>query len=265
MNDVIPISSLDLALAVAMMVGVIVVDRVMKLALGRDLTIGTVRLFVQLYLVGFILKAVFAVNRPGIVLLVLAVMSMIAGYNAAKRVGNLDLRNVLTATGVIVFATFVSAGFACEVVIGVRPWFNPQYVIPIAGMAMNGAMNGVALGISNLETSVRGNVDRIECALALGGTGARAVHPFVKLAARQALIPTINSLMTAGIVQLPGMMTGQIIAGLEPTAAIRYQIIVYYMLAVATTLSVLGAVLITSRRFFTSAHQLRSRWNGGAG
>ena len=261
MGETIQLSWLDLLLSTLMMGGVIGLDRVMKLMLGKDLAIGTVRVFVQLYLVGFILRWVFAINHPALVLLILAVMSVLAGYNAAKRTGDMSAKNALVATGIVVFATLVSAGFACELILRVRPWFNPQYVIPIAGMAMNGAMNGVALGIANLNASVKDNAERIECSLSMGGTGAQSIHPFVAESARRALIPTVNSLMTAGIVQLPGMMTGQIIAGLPPTSAVRYQILVFYMLAVATTLSVLAAVMITSRRFFTSAHQLKHPGN----
>ena len=256
----IPISLFDLALASLMMGGVLVVDHLLKLAMGKDIAIGTVRVFVQLYIVGFILKWVFAVDQAWLVMLVLAVMSSIAGYNAVKRAGDISLGTVVFATGTIVFVTMISMAFAMEVVIGVTPWYNPQYVIPIGGMAMNGAMNGVALGVANLRNSVKDNTERVECALAVGATGMQAIQPLVAESVRRALIPTVNSLMTAGIVQLPGMMTGQIIAGLPPTAAVRYQIIIFYLLTLVTVLSAVMSVLLYARKFFNRAHQLQKIW-----
>lgn len=261
MQGAIEIGWIDLAISLLMMGGVIILDRIMRTMLGKDLTIGTARVFIQLYIVGFILKWIFKVNSPWVVLTALAFMSIMAGYNAMKRAGEVSARNTLIATGIIVFGTIVSAGFACELVIKVNPWFDPQYVIPIGGMAMNGAMNGVSLGIANLRSSVRDNAERIECALSLGAKGTQAIHPLITEAGRRSLIPTVNSLMTAGIVQIPGMMTGQIIAGQAPTSAVKYQIIIYYMIAVATTVSVVFAMKVTARRYFTAAHQLKRIWN----
>lgn len=258
MSHAIDLTWVDLSLSLVMMLGVIALDRLMKLAMGADLAIGTVRVFAQLYLVGFLLKWVFQVQSPWLVLLILFIMTLIAGYNAAKRAGDKTATTMIFASGMIILGTVASAGYALEVVMHVTPWYNPQYVIPIGGMAMNGAMNGVALGIANLRSGVKDNVDRIECALSVGATGPQAIHPILTDSVRRSLIPTINSLMTAGIVQLPGMMTGQIIAGMEPTSAVRYQIVIFYMLAVTTTLSALLAVIFYSRRMFTSAHQLRT-------
>jgi putative ABC transport system permease protein len=263
MPQAIEISWLDLGLSVLMMVGVIGLNAWMKLMLGKDLTIGTVRVFVQLYLVGFVLKWIFAVDNPWIVLLALVFMSIMAGYNAVKRTGDFAAAKAVTATGVIVLSTLLSAGVLCWIVIGVVPFYNPQYVIPIAGMAMNGAMNGVALGVANIKSSVKDNAMRIECVLSMGGTGTQAIEPIFVDSVRRALIPTINSLMTAGIVQLPGMMTGQIIAGLPPTSAVRYQILVFYMLVVTTFVSVLLSCRIESKQYFTKAHQLRRLWENG--
>lgn len=256
MPEVFQISLPGLGLSLFMMLGVIILDYLMKLMLGKDLVIGTFRVFIQLYFVGYLLKWIFGVNHPAVVILALMVMSIIAGYNAVKRAGDVKLKGAVIATGVIVFSTLISAGFGCWIVIGIDPWFNPQYVIPIGGMVLNGAMNGVALGISNLKASVKDNGQRIICALSMGATGSQAIHPLLTEAARRALIPTINSLMTAGIVQLPGMMTGQIIAGLPPTSAVEYQIVIFYMITVAVMVSVLLSMVISARSYFTKTHQM---------
>ena len=257
MPEVVELTWADLGWSVFMMCGVVAVDRVLRLALGRDLVVGTFRVFVQLYLVGYVLRWVFAVNDPLVILAMLAVMGLIAGWHGAKRSGDPGARNAVFATGMVVLGTLVSVGFTLALIVDVHPWYNPQYLIPIAGMAMNGAMNGTALGISNLRAMVRDGTEGIECALALGAPWRRAVHPMVQDSIRRAMIPIVNAMMTAGIVQLPGMMTGQIIAGLSPTAAVRYQIMIFYVLAVSSTLAAMAAVVIYAGRFFTKAHQLR--------
>ncbi len=257
MNEVFQIGWSGLGISLFMMLGVVLIDQVMKLMLGKEIVIGAFRVFIQLYIVGYILKWIFGVNNPWVVVVALVVMSIFAGYNAVKRTGDISTKGAVIAIGVIVFATFISAGFGCVFVIGIKPWFNPQYIIPIGGMVMNGAMNGVALGISNLNSKVKDNGQRIICALSMGATGSQAIHPLLTEAARRALIPTINSMMTAGIVQLPGMMTGQIIAGLEPTSAVQYQIIIFYMITTAVIIAVLLSMMISARSYFTKDHQLK--------
>jgi UDP-glucose/iron transport system permease protein len=265
MPEVFTLSWLDVAIASLMMLGVLAVDRALRLALGKDIVIGSVRVFLQLYLVGFILKWVFALESALITIAILILMASIAGYNAVKRSKDISVGTAVTATGVIILAAFAAVGFGMAAVVHVKPWFNPQYVIPIAGMAMNGAMNGVALGINNLKNTVKAGVAPIECALCVGATGSQAIRPMVRQSIQQALIPTINGLMTAGIVQIPGMMTGQIIAGLPPTEAVRYQIMIFYMLALTTTIAAALSVVLYSRRFFTPAHQLIKLWDNNNG
>ena len=120
-------------------------------------------------------------------------------------------------------------------------------------------MNAAALAAERLASEIEARAGEIEELLALGATPHQASADAARAALRAALIPTVNAMLTVGLVSLPGMMTGQIIAGAEPTAAARYQIVVMFMLAAATTASavILGALL--RRRFFTSAWQLQRR------
>ena len=260
-SDVIILGWGDLGIALMIMVGLIALDRVLRLYLGKDMAVGTVRNFLQLYLVGFILKWVFHINHPLLILLMLVVMTLIAGQNAAKRSGDLSLKTFVYASGILFIGTMVTIVVVVDIVVGVTPYYNPQYVIPMFGMALNGAMNGVTLGVKNLRNSTKDNVEKINCALALGATGSQSINPIAQSATRLALIPMVNGLMTAGVVQLPGMMTGQIIAGLDPTLAIRYQIVVYYMLAMSTFLCTVVAVKLYARTLFTRHHQLIPFWS----
>jgi putative ABC transport system permease protein len=142
-------------------------------------------------------------------------------------------------------------------VVRVEPWWTPQYFLPLAGMIVGNAMNAAALTAERLRAELSGRRDEIEIRLALGASPRQASQDALGAAIRAGLIPMINAMMTVGLVSLPGMMTGQILAGADPGMASRYQIVVMFMLSAATAISavLLGALLY--RRFFTSAWQLR--------
>jgi putative ABC transport system permease protein len=139
----------------------------------------------------------------------------------------------------------------------VRPWYDPQYIIPIAGMILGSAMTSAALAGDRLQGDLRVRADEVEAMLALGFSGREAVQPMARTALRAAMIPTVNGMMTVGIVQLPGMMTGQILAGSSPLLAIKYQLVVVFMQAAATALASLLFVRLAVGRYLTPAHQLR--------
>ena len=138
-----------------------------------------------------------------------------------------------------------------------RPWYEPQYLIPIAGMILGNSMTSAALAGDRLQSDLRARRDEVEARLALGFSGREAVQPMVRASLRAAMIPTVNGMMTVGLVQLPGMMTGQILAGSSPLVAIRYQIVVVFMLAAATAVGSLLFVRLAVGRYLTAAHQLR--------
>ncbi len=246
------ISYPQLAIALVLIVVTMVLSRLERLDVEKDLLIGTVRSFAQLTAVGFVLQAIFNANRWYWVLLTLAVMTAVAGWTAAQR--SRDIRNArLIATlsvgigGLGTLAILVGLG-----IIEAAPW----YVIPISGMILGNSMNGAALAMNRVSSEIKLRRPQIEAALALGATSRQAADPALKAAAKAAMIPNINSMMTVGIVSLPGMMTGQIIAGQPPTKAVNYQIVVVYMITAAVTAASLAAALWSYRQFFTREHQL---------
>lgn len=247
----------DILLCALLMLIPWAVSRFLQLLLGTDLLVGTVRVFAQLLAVGYILNWAFSLNHPLPVLGLVLVMTAIAGYNAAKRAGLPQVKTILIVTAVIGVSSVALSAFVFYVIIGVTPYFNPSYVIPIIGMSLNGAMNAVSVGARALDRGIRDGRERIEAALSIGATSWQAGRPIVREALRQAMAPAINGLMTAGIVQLPGMMTGQIISGVSPVIAVRYQIVIFYLLTSITAIAAIGGVLILARRYFTKAQQLR--------
>ncbi len=235
------------------------ISRFLKLGLEKDLMIGSIRVFAQLLAVGYVLDKIFAINHPAPVFGICLIMTFVAGFNAAKRAGLMRARVVIIATGVIGLTSLAVGTYVFYLVIGVKPYFNPRYVIPMMGMGLNGAMNGVAIGVRALDTGIRDNRDRIEASLCVGATSWQAIAPVARNAVRQALIPAINGLMTAGIVQLPGFMTGQITSGVDPQIAVRYQVVIFYMLTGIVASSSIMAILLMVRGYFTADHQFRDQ------
>ena len=254
---IIELSWWQLALALLLVLVVAAVSLRERLGLERDLLIGAARALVQLYLVGLILAAVFSAARWYWVLLILLVMAAIATHAAVSRLTKPIPGVYCVAAVALTLSTAATLAYVVGIVIEPRPWWEPQYVIPIAGMILGNSMTSAALAGDRLQADLFAHRDEVEARLALGFSGREAVQPLVRAALRAAMIPTVNGMMTVGVVQLPGMMTGQILAGSSPLTAIRYQIVVVFMMAVATALGSLLFVRLAVGRYLTPTHQLR--------
>jgi putative ABC transport system permease protein len=145
------------------------------------------------------------------------------------------------------------------VIVGAKPWWKPQYFIPLAGMIVGNSMNAIAISLDRLFGELRGRRQEVEMMLCLGADYKEASQDMVINAMRAGMIPSINSMMAAGVVFIPGMMTGQILAGADPLIAIRYQIVVMVMLVGSTAIGSLVVVLLVRRLCFGPGHQLRLR------
>jgi putative ABC transport system permease protein len=251
-----PLDALDLLVATALVLVAGAVSLALRLGLERRLALASVRTVVQLLLIGYVLEWVFAVDVPWAILGVLAVMIAAAGRAAVHRVSR-TFRGAHLAS----FATLAITGTATTftvtgAVIGVEPWWRPQYVIPLLGMVLGNSLTGISLCLESLLESLDADRDRIECELSLGATRWEAVRDPLAEAVRRGMIPIINSMMVVGIVSLPGMMTGQILAGADPMPAVKYQIVVMFMIAAATSLGCIVVALLVYRRLFNERHQL---------
>jgi putative ABC transport system permease protein len=254
---VLDLSFWQLALALLMVAVVVAISIRQSLGLERDLLIGAIRTIVQLYLVGLILSAVFTAARWYWVLLILLAMAAIATHAAVSRLAKPIPGIYWIAAASLTISTAATLAYVIGIVVQPRPWWEPQYLIPIAGMILGNSMTSAALAGDRLQADLSARRDEIEARLALGFSGREAVQPLVRASLRAAMIPTVNGMMTVGVVQLPGMMTGQILAGASPLTAIRYQIVVVFMLAVATAVGSLLFVRLAIARYLTPAHQLR--------
>ncbi len=255
----ITISPVDVAIAASLLL----VNGALSLALGlglvRVMAIATVRMVVQLVLMGLVLKALFDLASPLLTAGTALVMMLFAGREVMAR-----QRRRLTGwwayglgTTTMVFAGTLVTIFALTTQIRPEPWYEARIALPILGMILGNAMTGIALGLERLTS---GAVDRrpaIEARLALGHTRTEAFGGIVRDAVRAGLIPTINSMSAIGLVFIPGMMTGQILSGVPPMEAVKYQLLVMFLIAGGTAFGVTTAVLIGARRLSDSRHRLR--------
>lgn len=246
----------QLGAAALLIVANLLISVWLRLGLARSLLVASVRMTVQLLLVGFILESIFALSTPlpviGIGVVMAALASAAAVRRTRRRFHGIYLNSLLSVLG----AAFVVTGAAVAGIINVHPWFAPQYAIPLLGMVLGNLVTGVSLALDRFMEGVARESDVIEADLALGATRWEAAHPLIIEAMRTALIPTVNAMMVIGVVSLPGMMTGQILAGASPAAAVRYQIVVMFMIAAATALGTLVVTLLAFRSLFNERHQL---------
>ena len=251
----IPLWQLVLAAALALVPALC--SAALGLGLGKKLVVGSVRMVAQLFAVGFVLTWIFAQDHPGAVALMVAWMVGAAAWTAVGR-SEKRYRGVLLDTLLAIGVSSLAILFiGTSAVVRADPWWAPRYLIPILGMLLGNSMTGIALGIGTWLEGLEERKDRIESMLALGATRWEAARDGISDALRRALTPTLNIMAAAGVVSLPGMMTGQILAGNPPELAVRYQIAIIFFIAAATAIGALLSVLMAYRRLFDSMHRLR--------
>lgn len=238
--------------ALALVALAALISRWQTLDLERQMVTAVVRAFIQLTLIGYALNIIFAVDNPWAVLAIIGVMTLIAGHTSGRRGAGIP-----QARPVALLSITVGAALTLGLLLGLRV-FTPsaQEIIPIGGMVVGNAMNVCSLVMRQVREEVNGRRLEIETALALGATRRQAADPFLKTALQSGMTPIIDSTKTVGLIQLPGAMTGMILAGASPLEAVQLQMIVMYMLIGAAAFTGLTAAFLSYRQFFTSNHQL---------
>ncbi len=231
----------------------------LDLGLVRSLAVAAARMTVQLLLVGLILEALFTAVSPLWTGLAVLVMLSFAGYEAMGRQRR-RLRGIWSyglGAGAVTFASVLVTAFALTTQVAHDPWYHPQYAIPLLGMVLGNALTGVGLALDSLTNGLASGRAGVEARLALGETIRSATLPVVRAAMRTALIPTINAMAATGLVTLPGMMTGQILSGVEPHEAVKYQLLVMLLISGGTGIGTILAVQGGLWRLTDNRHRLR--------
>jgi putative ABC transport system permease protein len=244
----------QLIASTALLAIAIILAEVRRLGVGWDLLKGAVRSFLQLMAVGFVIKFIFGLEDVQYQLLLLLVMIVVAAYTARGRAKSMP--------GAFRTA-FVSILAGTAATLGVMLALNiidasPNYLIPLGGMIIGNAMNGLSLGFERIGSEVRQRRGEIEAALCLGASPQKAIEPLVRRSVKASFIPMLNLMKIVGIVQMPGAMTGMLLAGAEPMDAVRIQLVVIYMIVASTSITMLLGTAFTYRNFFNRDWQLIS-------
>ncbi len=256
-GSIIDISWLNVALTTLLVLAAGTCSIYLKLNLEKDMLVGTIRTFLQLFLLGYVLKIVFALNNPWVVLLLFSFMIIFAARIISSRVTEKGIPYFLPVLASMFLSYMVINSFVMAVIVQVKPWYQPIYFIPIGGMIIGNSMNAISIAMNNWFEGLKKERDRVELYLSLGATPIESSKKNFKEAIKSGMIPSINALMSVGVVSIPGMMTGQILAGVSPLIAIKYQIVIMLLIVGSTAMSTIFAMHIVRRISFTINHQLK--------
>ncbi len=257
--NMILLTPLDLGIAALLVIALAGLSHRLRLGLSNQILIAGLRTTVQLLLIGLVLKILFEQVHPAWVAPLALVMLLAAGYEVTSR----QQRRFRggwgygLGTASMFISAFSVTLLTLIVLINAQPWYAPQYAIPLLGMLLGNTMTGIALGIDRLTQSAWQQRQQIEARLMLGHSARDAIHNIRLDSMRVGMIPMINAMAAAGIISLPGMMTGQILAGSPPLEAVKYQILIMFLITAGTGFGTVLAVQLAARRLFDERVRLR--------
>jgi putative ABC transport system permease protein len=260
MNDpIIQLGPWQLGTAAALVLALAILTWRMRLAVSGKLLIAALRTVIQLLLLGLVLEYLFATSHPVLIALVALMMLSVAGREVMAR-QHRPFRGWwgygLGATSMFL-SSFAIMLFALNFIISPTPWYQPQYAIPLLGMMLGNTMSGVALTLDHLTQTAWRNRGVIEARLILGEDWRHAMSDLIRDSVRTGLIPIINAMAAAGVISIPGMMTGQVLAGNSPMTAASYQMLVMFMITAGTGFAAVFASWLGARGLFDERQRLR--------
>ncbi|AOB30368.1 ABC transporter permease [Bordetella sp. H567] len=257
--NVIYLSAADIALAACLVALAALISMGMRLALHGQVLWAAARTIVQLLLVGHILRLVFSHASAWLTVLVCAVMMALAAREVAARpaVRMQGHGNGIVAALTVISTTLVTAMFVLQTAMRPDPWYDPRYTIALVGIVLGSVLNAASLSLDTMLSGVRRERAGIEARLALGAPARQAFSGLLRESVRRGIVPSINQMSAAGIITLPGIMTGQIIAGMDPVEAAKYQILLMFLLCGASALAAMGAAYAAMKRLTDARDRLR--------
>lgn len=254
-----PLDITSLVISALLLVANGVASFYFQLGLERSLAIAALRMVCQLLIVALLLKFIFDTNSPILTVLFAVAMAGAAAFEVHHRQQRriVGYRALALGTGAPFIAGLLATLFAVTLIIGPDPWYAPRYILPVFGMMLGNALSGTCLVLDTLFQGVTRERGAIEAQLALGATRFEALSSVLRRALTTGLMPIVTAMAAAGVVSLPGMMTGQILAGIDPVEAAKYQVMIMFLIAGSTALAVVaaglgGVMLVTDER-----HRLR--------
>ncbi|MEE9905094.1 ABC transporter permease [Chlorobium sp.] len=226
------------------------------LGLNRDITVGALRTFAQLFLMGYVLTFILGSESLLLTVAVFAVMVISAMFIVRGRVKEKQVSYFMPTLLTMLVTYFATAVFVSGLIVGTTPWWEPRYFIPTAGMVIGNSMSAIAIALERLFRDLRQQRELVEMKLSLGANYREASDEVFRNAVTAGMIPSINAMMGVGLVFIPGMMSGQILSGTDPLIAIRYQIVVMFMLVGSTAITSIIVMLIVRKRCFGSGEEV---------
>lgn len=258
MGSYIELQNWQVGLAALLIVINGLVSVALKLKMERTLLVASVRTVVQLSLIGLVLGWVFRIQQWYVVLAIASVMTLIAGFTAAGRTKRTFPGIRLVATVAVFSSAWLMTAYVLLAVLqDLERWYEPQYAIPLLGMVLGNTLNGISVGLTTFTESVVRQRDQVETLLSYGATRREAAAEPMAEAVRTGMIPIVNSMMIVGLVSLPGMMTGQLLSGMDPVQAVRYQIVIMFLIAGTTALGTVIVVYLSMLRLFAPNHRFK--------
>lgn len=258
-----PSSSVDISLSwwevtiAASLIGInAILSWKLQLGLAKRIAVSSIRMTVQLVILGLVLKQIFSLSSAAPVLGLAVVMTLIAGFSAVRRIDQRFDSIYPTAIFSVWSSTWLVTGITVLLIVRPEPWHSPQVVIPLLGMVLGNSLTGVSLGLDRFLNELHQRRDEVELRLTLGATRWQACRDVFATATRTAMIPILNTMSVTGIVSLPGMMTGQLLAGAAPIQAVQYQIMIMFVIAAAIAIGAMLALTAAFLRITTKEHQI---------
>lgn len=248
----------DLVIA-AVLVGLLaLLSNRLRTGISQQLFIAACRTAIQLSLIGLVLKVLFANVHLGWITVMAVFMLLAAGYEVMARQERRfkGWWGYAVGTFSMFLSSFTVTVFALIVILGDTPWYAPQYSIPLLGMLLGNTMNGIAIAMDRLTHAAWEQRGVIEARLILGERWDEAISDMRRQAIRSGMIPIINAMAAAGIISLPGVMTGQLLAGAAPVEAVKYQILILFLITAGTGLGTMMAVTIGAKHLFDKRQRL---------
>lgn len=252
----ITLSISDLILASSFLLFHALLSILLQLGLVKSLIISTIRMIIQLSLMAIVLQWLFTQLSLLWTAIAAVIMVLVAGYEiqARQQYSLKTFWNYGMGSVTMLFVSSIVTIFALTTQIKAQPWYDPRYALPLLGMILGNTMTGISLGLHSLYEAISREKNAIEAKLCLGYNFWHSLLPIIQQALRTALIPILNTMATTGLVSIPGMMTGQILAGAQVNTAVNYQILILFLIAGATALGALMAI-ITVIVFLTDQRQ----------
>jgi putative ABC transport system permease protein len=246
----------DLIIASALLIGVGVISVLLRLRQERSLALAAVRMVLQLALIGYLLRWLFDPQRAGLAVGWAVIMVGFATHAAVQRARYRVSGVWLQSFASLLLGSALTMTYALTLVVSVEPWYQARYLIPLLGMLLGNGLTGISLCVDVLLETLAERRHLVEMELALGATRWEALRDTLRNAVRRALIPITNTMTVAGLVALPGMMTGQILQGADPLQAVAYQILIMFMIAATVAISSIAMAVLLVLRCTNERHQL---------